>query len=283
MSGPDATNQLSNAEVARLRALTRDRRARHEAGRFVVEGTKLVTEVLHSGLRVHQVCVETDWPMPESLDSAVAAAAVDLRSVARRGIERIAATRTPQSVVAEVEIPDTTWAGLAVASGSGLVDEAPGPAPPQSMLVALDLNDPGNLGTLVRSAVAAGFDSVVCLGDTVDPYGPKVIRAAAGAIFRVPVVIERDATAGLARIGEAGTIRYGTRMRDAVACDEADLRGPIALILGSEAHGIGDDHDGGIDHWLAVPMPGRTESLNVAMAGTILTYEVARQRRARRN
>lgn len=275
MSGSgEATNQLTNAEVARLRALTRDRRARHEAGRFVVEGIKLVTEVLGSRLRVHQVCVEADRPLPEQLESAMATAAVDVRTVARRGIERIAATRTPQPVVAEVEMPDTSWESLSAPSGAGSE---------RSMLVALDLNDPGNLGTLVRSAVAAGFDSVVCLGDTVDPYSPKVIRAAAGALFRVPVVIERDADVGLTRIGDAGTIRYGTRMSDAVPCDRADLSGPIALVLGSEAHGMGDAHDGRIDQWLTVPMPGRTESLNVAMAGTILTYEVARQRRAARN
>jgi len=85
--------------------------------------------------------------------------------------------------------------------------------------------------------------------------------------------------AGLAAIGDLAVTRYGTRMTEATPCDQADLTGPVALVLGSEAHGLGDAHEGLIDEWLAVPMPGDTESLNVAMAGTILTYEVARQRR----
>ena len=81
-------------------------------------------------------------------------------------------------------------------------------------------------------------------------------------------------------LGERGITRCGTRMLDAVACDTADLTRPLALVLGSEAHGLGDSYDDLIDSWLSVPMPGETESLNVAMAGTILTYEVARQRRS---
>lgn len=254
-----------NAEVARLRALTRERRARHEAGRFVVEGIKLVAEVLASDLVVFEVFGDGDWDMPAELASALEADDVDFTAVSRRGIERIASTSTPQPIVAEVKLATASW------------DDVSNDA---SVLVAVDVNDPGNVGTLARSAVAAGFDAIVCLGDTADPFGPKVIRASAGALFRVPVVIERDVAAGLTAIGDLGLTRFGTRMVDAVACDRADLTGPAALILGSEAHGLGDAHSDLVDVWLSVPMPGQTESLNVAMAGTIISYEIARQRRA---
>ncbi len=257
-----------NAEVARLRALTRERRARHEAGRFVVEGIKLVGEALASDLVVLEAYGDAAWDMPSELRQALAVADVDFTAVSERGIERIASTSSPQPIVAEVQIPHASW--------HDLPDGA-------SMLVAVDLNDPGNVGTLARSAVAAGFDALVCLGDTADAFAPKVIRASAGALFRVPVIIERDVAAGLHAIADRGVIRYGTRMADAVACDAHDLRGPVALVLGSEAHGLGAAHSDLIDTWLSVPMPGETESLNVAMAGTILTYEVARQRRARHN
>ena len=254
-----------NAEVARLRALTRERRERHEAGRFVVEGIKLVHEALTSELVVLEAYVDRDWDVPAGLQQALHADDVDLTLVSTRGIERIASTTSPQPIVAEVILPSATW------------NDASAQA---SLLVLVDVNDPGNVGTLIRSAVAAGFDAVVCLGDTADAFAPKVIRASAGALFHVPVIVERDAAAGLDALATLGLTRYGTRMVDATACDEADLTGPVALVMGSEAQGLGERYSGSIDAWLSVPMPGQTESLNVAMAGTILAYEVARQRRA---
>lgn len=254
-----------NAEIARLRGLTRERRARHEAGRFVVEGTKLVTEVLQSNLVVLEAYAEADWNVPVALSAALQAEDVELTAVTTRGIERIASTNSPQAVVAEVMLPKTSWE---------MIDAS------ASMLVTVDVNDPGNVGTLARSAVAAGFGAVVCLGDTADAFAPKVIRASAGALFRVPVVIERDVTIGLERIGALGAKRYGTRMIEATPCDQADLSGSVALVLGSEARGLPAEYDAFIDEWLSIPMPGDTESLNVAMAGTILSYEVARQHRA---
>ena len=253
-----------NAEVARLRALARDRRARHEAGRFVVEGPKLVAEALASAVPVYDVYVADGWDPPPSLAVAIDDADIDVTVVSERGIERMASTTSPQPIVAEALMQPSSY------------DDLPASA---SVLVGVDLNDPGNVGTLARSAVAAGFDAVVCLGDTADPYAPKVIRAAAGALFKVPVIIDRNPLDGLQQLGRRGITRFGTRMVGATPCDEADLSGSLALVLGSEAHGLGADQEAEIDGWLSVPMPGETESLNVAMAGTILTYEVARQRR----
>jgi len=254
-----------NSEVARLRALARERGARHEAGRFIVEGIKLVTEVLASDLIVFEAYGDAEWTPSPDFEEALAADDVDLTIVSTRGIERIASTSSPQPVVAEVKMPVANWADL--------------PAQP-SVLAAVDVNDPGNVGTLARSAVAAGFDAVVCLGDTADPFAPKVIRSSAGALFQVPVIVERDADAGLQALADLGVTRYGTRMEDAMACDQVDLTGPAAIVLGSEAHGLGAQHGDSIDSWLSIPMLGETESLNVAMAGAILTYEVARQRRS---
>lgn len=254
-----------NAEVARLRALTRQRRARREAGRFVVEGVKLVAEVLQSDLDVVGVYHDADWDSTAEIERSIVERDIESVVVSARGIERIASTTSPQPVVAEVVLPIVDDATLEGAS---------------KLLVAVDLNDPGNVGTLTRSAEAAGFDAVVTLGDTADPWGPKTLRAAAGALFRVPVVEIADAGAGLDRLGELGFLRVGTRMSDAEPCDTSDLSGRLALVLGSEAHGLGDAHEARIDRWLAIPMAGQVESLNVAMAGTILTYEIARQGRS---
>lgn len=254
-----------NAEVARLRALSRDRGARHEAGRFVVEGIKLVTEVLQSDVVVLEAYADAEWQPPAEFLQALADDSVELTAVSTRGIERIASTNSPQPVIAEARMTTANWDDLAAAG---------------SVFVVVDLNDPGNLGTLMRSAVAAGFDAIVALGDTADAFSPKVVRASAGALFRVPIVVERNVATGLEHLANLGITRFGTRMADAVACDEADLTGPLALVLGSEAHGLDPSHEHGIDTWLSIPMPGQTESLNVAMAGAILSYEVARQRRA---
>jgi len=254
-----------NAEVARLRGLSRERRARHEAGRFIVEGPTLLLEALQAELVVLDVYVEDGWAMPADVAAAIETADVDVTVATTRAIERMASTSSPQPLVSEVLMPHADLGDL---------------DPSRSILVTVDVNDPGNVGTLARSAVASGFDAIVCLGDTADPFSPKVIRSAAGALFRVPTVIERDARVGLERIGELGIARYGTRMVDAIDCDQQDLTGPVALVLGSEAHGLSGDLNASIDTWLSIPMPGNTESLNVAMAGTVLAYEVARQRRA---
>ncbi|MEM7092484.1 MAG: RNA methyltransferase [Actinomycetota bacterium] len=248
---------LSKQEIARLRGLSRQRRERRAAGRFLVEGEKLVAEVLASGLTVHQVIHSSVWKAPAGIEASVA-------EVADHVIERISSTSTPQPVVAEVEIPEGEWRGL---------DRA---AP---VLAALDLNDPGNVGTMARSAEAAGFGALIVLGATADPWGPKTVRASAGALFRLAVIEEADAAAGLAHLSELGFRRIGTRMHNAPPCDSIDLTGAIAIVLGSEAHGLEPTHHAGIDSWASIPMAGDLESLNVAMAGTILTYETARQRR----
>ena len=246
---------LSKSDIARLRGLSRNRRDRREAGRFVVEGEKLVAEVLASELSVHTIVADEEWL------GGVAMGAVP---VPRHVLERVASTASPQPVLAVVDIPDMAWSAIAV---------------DQPVLVLADVNDPGNVGTLARSAEAAGFGALVALGATADPWGSKTVRAGAGALFRLPVVEERDTDAGLARLGELGFRRIGTRMNDATPCDQLDLTGPVALVLGSEAHGLGSAHDAEIDEWVSIPMAGDLESLNVAMAGTILTYELARQRR----
>lgn len=246
---------LSRTEISRLRGVARHRRDRHAAGRFVVEGEKLVREVLASDLTVHQVLVAEGAGL--TLDAPMV-------EVAGHQLERIASTTSPQPVLAEVTLP--------VHDRGDLATDRP-------VLVAVDLNDPGNVGTLARSAEAAGFAGLVAMGTTADPWGPKTVRASAGALFRLPVVIETDASDDLAWLGEAGFRRVGTRMHEATPCDRAELSGPVALVLGSEAHGLGHHHDAQIDEWVTIPMAGNLESLNVAMSGAILTYEIARQRR----
>lgn len=231
-----------------------------------------MAEVLQSSLNVIDVIVADDWFDDQHIVALANNKNVVPRMASVRAVERIATTSSPQPVVAEVELPDTDRGAVPL--------PAQGASAPL-FIVAVDVNDPGNLGTVARSAVAVGFDAVIALGDTADPFGPKAVRSSAGALFHVPVVIERSVADGMNWLAELGVQRIGTRMTDAAPCDLATLDAPLALVLGNEAHGLGSEIEAMIDTWVSVPMTGSVESLNVAMAGTILSYEVARQRRSR--
>ncbi len=141
------------------------------------------------------------------------------------------------------------------------------------VLVADRLADPGNAGTIVRTAEAAGADAVALTAGSVDPYNPKVLRASAGSIFRVPVV-ELD----LADLRAAGLRLVATSSHHGVVYTAADLRRPVAVVLGNEAHGL--PAHAPVDDWVTIPQHGEIESINVAMAATVLAFEVARQRRS---
>lgn len=171
-------------------------------------------------------------------------------------LERVASTDRPQPNLAVVRMPDTT----PDLGGAAFV------------VVAHELNDPGNLGTILRSAEAAGVDVVVLTPGSVDPYNPKSVRASAGAVFHVPVVV-----AGLEAVRAAGLRTIGSSSHQGDRHDEADWSGRIALVLGSEAHGLPADAQ--VDGWVRIEHRGRAESLNVAMAATVLVFEVARARR----
>ena len=152
------------------------------------------------------------------------------------------------------------------------------------VIVAVGVSDPGNLGTLLRSAEAAGCAGLVCCGESVDIYNPKVVRASAGAVFGIPIVAprpggpENDPIDVLDELGAAGRKRYGATAGGVPASD-VELTGPVALVLGNEAHGLSEAVLAQVDGLISIPMAGSAESLNVAMAGTVLAFEAARQRR----
>ena len=175
-------------------------------------------------------------------------------------LERVATTERPQPNIAIVRARPSDRAALG-AEGCDLV------------VVCDRLSDPGNLGTILRSAEAAGVDAVVLTPGSVDPLNPKVVRASAGALFHVPV-IEAD----LRDVRAAGLTLVGTSSHRGRRHVEADWTGRVAILLGNEAHGLVDDVD--VDRWVRIEHQGRAESLNVAMAGTVLTFEAARHRTA---
>jgi TrmH family RNA methyltransferase len=150
------------------------------------------------------------------------------------------------------------------------------------LLVLAAVTDPGNAGTLVRSAEASEVGAVLFCDGSVDPFNPKVVRASAGSLFRVPVVRGGDPVEVLERIGAGGHHRVGAVPRAGIAHTAADLGGRLAIVLGSESQGLPAGIGDLVDQQISIPMAGRGDSLNVAMAGTLICFEAMRQRRLRR-
>jgi len=187
-------------------------------------------------------------------------AGVPCATLAAGVLERVATTEAPQPLLAVVRYRSAAPEVLAQA---GFV------------VVAVGLSDPGNLGTILRTAEAAGAEAVVLTPDTVDATNPKVVRASAGALFLLPVVDHVE----LGEVRAAGLRVLGPSAASGTAYTDADLTGRLALAVGNEARGLAADAP--VDGWLTIPHAGRAESLNAAMAAAIVCFEVARQRRVR--
>jgi TrmH family RNA methyltransferase len=258
--------------VQRLRRLLRQRSARRSEAAFVAEGVNVVAAAFDAGAPV-----ESLYYAPGALELPAAAALLERARGAgarvfalQQGVlERVADATTPQPVAAVVSCGDHSLGAL--------LDERRAGAP---ILVCVAVRDPGNLGAIIRSADASGAAGVVCCDTSTDPYNPKTVRASAGSVFHVPVVADAVAAVALDDLRAAGYLRAGAVAHGGEDYASARLGPWVALVLGNEAHGLDAEVADGLDLALSVPMAGHAESLNVAMAATVLCFELARQRRA---
>ena len=250
---------LQNPAVRLARKLTR-RSARAREGAFLIEGPKAVAEAIDVGLDLRHVFVGPDNALEGVTGLGADAPLVRVTDDIMRAISD---TVTPQGVVAVARLPRATLDELTESSGD-------------LVLVLAGVRDPGNAGTLVRSALGAGLRTIVFTADSVDPFGPKTVRASAGALFRMNVVLEPSFDLVADRLRAAGRTLVGTAAGAATSAYEADLTRPLALVLGNEAWGLPPGLD--LDEAIAIPMPGPLESLNVGIAGSLLLFEAVRQR-----
>lgn len=250
--------------MRRVRRLLHQRPARRAEGAFVVEGAGVVDAALEAGAELEELYAapEAETACPELLERA-RAAGLSVLWLADGVLERISDTVTPQPVLAVARRQPFTLRQLA---GADLV------------VVGIDVRDPGNAGTLVRSAEAAGSQGVVFCRGSVDVTNPKTVRASAGALFSVPVVEGGDPQEVLGVLGDLGLVRIGATARGGDLPERADLTGRVALVFGNEAHGLPASVSGSLDRLVTIPMAGRAESLNLGMAAAILLYETRRQR-----
>ena len=235
------------------------------AGAFLVEGTRAVTEALRSSHQLRELFVTDDLAgrHPDLVDAARDHGA-NVVLVTERVAKALSETEHPQGVTAVVAIPRPDLDGL-LAKGPRLV-------------VVLDrVADPGNAGTVIRTAAAAGADAVVLGRGSVDPYGAKSVRASAGAVLHVPVVTDVDVAETVARLQASGTQVLATALdgTDLFALDQ-QLRRPTAWLFGGEARGLDPVALGAADLTVRIPMTDGVESLNLAGAAAVCLYASAR-------
>ena len=258
-----AITSLKNDKVRLIRALQTRRRARQREERFVVEGVRLCEEADRAGLPVHFVTYTEqagEGPRAAALLSKWAEAGVPRYEVSESVMAECSDTESPQGLLAVMPIP-----------------QLPVPKSPTLTLVLDRLRDPGNLGTLLRTALAAGVDQVLLLPGTVDPTNPKVVRGGAGAHFWLPIsMVGWD---GLER-ATAGCPAVLSTPSGGMDYTEFDWREPVALVVGGEAAGAGKRIRSSVERTVSIPMAAGVESLNVAAATAVLLFEAARQRKS---
>lgn len=239
---------------------------RRAEGAFVVEGVKLLVSALDGVAPVEAIFVDDrarSTPDVAAVLDAARQRGIRVFDLAPGVLERVADTVTPQPVLAVVEMPRATLDELA---GSTFV------------VVCVDVRDPGNAGAVIRVAHAAGAQAVVCCEGTVDPFNPKTVRASAGSVLHVPVVVAGDAGEVLDTLGGQGLRRLAAVSRGGTAYTEVDLASPFALVLGNEANGLPPQLEERLDTLVTIPMGGGAESLNVSTAAAVLCFEAARRR-----
>jgi TrmH family RNA methyltransferase len=254
-----------------VRGLLQKRSARWAERVFVAEGVELLRTALRAGIPVESVYLAPEGAQDpltrETCDLALNAGA-RLFSLAPGVLERVADTVTPQpvlTVLPMLEDPVTT---------------SPDPAEQPLVVVLVDVRDPGNAGTVLRTADASGVSSVIFSGESVDPYNPKTVRASAGSLFHVPFRVQADPAALASTLAGSGYRTLATVVRDGLDYAALDWSVPTALFLGNEAAGLSADVLQAIGGAVAIPMEGRAESLNVGVACAVLCFEALRQRRS---
>lgn len=257
-----------NPKLKLIRALMGRAKERRAESAFVAEGVRLIEEAANA-----------NWPIRFVLfdETLSERGTLNVKRLTSLGVE---CDEIPSNLMKSLSDTETSQGILAVLSLSPI----PYPASPSFLLIPDQIRDPGNLGTLIRSADAAGVDAVLIPPETTDPFAPKVVRAGMGAHFRLLILsmgweeIGRVSESANQRVGESASLRVMMADMEGESCWEVDLRQPLALIVGGEAEGTSEAARKLAGQRIKIPMAGKTESLNAAVAGSVLMFEVLRQR-----
>jgi TrmH family RNA methyltransferase len=249
-----------NSKIKLVRALLGRSKERREAGAFVVEGVRLFEEAVLAKWTIRFVLFdETLSERGKSKVEGLRSKGIEAEEVSASVMQALSETESPQGILAVLELSNL-----------------PIPNKPNFILIPDQIRDPGNLGTLLRSAAATGVQAVLIPPETTDAFAPKVVRAGMGAHFRLP--IRAMSWEEIERVVRLEGLRVLIADMDGVSCWETDLRQPVALVIGSEADGASESARKLADGKISIPMAGEVESLNAGVAGSVLMFEVVRQR-----
>ncbi len=262
-----STRIVQSRQNSRLKELRRALRTGGSTaeGAVAIEGPNLLAEAVKAGLQIYSVFAAQG--SERLLDRIELARDTEVLLVPRSNLIDALTTENPQPIAALIHQPAWNWVSLSKIDGE-----------PTPLFLVLDgIQDPGNLGTILRSAEAFGATGLISLPGTVSTWNPKAVRASAGSVFRLPqfrMSIEECFT----QLHQMGVTILATKTREATSAMDLRLTGSTALLIGSEGSGLDETLIARADGVVTIPCPGPVESLNAAVAASVLLYEAARQR-----
>lgn len=261
----------SNERVRRVASYNEKSKARREDDVFVIEGMKMLREA--PVLQVREVYVTDRFVNGASEDDKEILWRYGAETVSDEVMKKMSDTQTPQGVLAVVS--QYHYTKEEVLEGYNKDNEG---APPL-MLVLENIQDPGNLGTMLRSGEGAGVTGVILSKGCADIYNPKVVRSTMGSIFRVPFIYVEDVPEMLKELSKNGVHTYAAHLKGQKNYDEFDYTLPTAFMIGNEGNGLTKETADAAETYVLIPMKGEVESMNAATSSAILTFEASRQRR----
>lgn len=248
---------VSNSQIKNVQTLLKKSKERFSQGLFVVEGVRMAKEAVSLGI-IEKVYLSESFEGKADFDG------VPMEIVSDSILAGVSDTVTSQGVIALVKIPKR--------DPSSIIEKA------KAVVMLENLQDPGNLGTIIRTAEAAGMDAVILSENSVDVYNPKVVRSTMGALFRMPVVYVQGFTELVKEMGEKGWNTIATHLSASIDFTEADYKGKTAVLVGNEGNGLTDAVTDAAVTKVIIPMEGQVESLNAGIAAALMMYEVKRNR-----
>ena len=256
-------SSTNNGQIKNLIKLSKSSKARKEQGVFLVEGIKMFLEAKKYGL-IEKAFLSEDLYREWAQDVSIGD--INFEVVDNKVFKEISDTMTPQGIIAVVRMQNAYLDDILEKESLRLV-------------FLENLRDPGNLGTILRTAEGAGIDAIILSKESVDMYNPKVVRSTMGSIFRMRFLYVDNIRAAMRQSQNAGVHLYATHLRAKQFYDEIEYGPKVGIIIGNEANGITEETARLADTYVKIPMCGHVESLNAAVATSIMMYEIFRQRR----